>query len=151
MPRTDAKIPVFVAASADDVTVHAAATLRFVYRARHAGNRVVWYATKKLDQNNIEWVNSALPEQRILSSAHTAIVMPPSDPHYGANGEYANCLHYYDDDKTSYHACRAGGPETWLGEVTGSNLQRGVMRRLMYNPHYAALETSMRKFIEALP
>lgn len=150
LPRADTKIPVFVAASADDATVHAAATLRFVYRARNVGNKVVWYATKKLNQQNIEWVNSALPEQRILSSAHTAIVMPPHDEHYGANGEYANCLHYYDDDKTSYHACRAGGPETWLGEVHAQNLQRGVVRRLMYNPHFAAMESSMQRFIAGL-
>jgi esterase/lipase len=151
LPPADTKIPVFVAASADDATVHASATLRFVYRARHVGNRVVWYATKKLDQQNIEWVNSALPEQRILSSAHTAIVMPPDDAHYGVNGNYANCLHYYEGDKKKYHACCARGPETWLGEVTERNLQRGVMRRLMYNPHYAAMESSMQRFIEGLP
>lgn len=150
LPEAGVKIPVFMATSADDVTVHASAVLHFLYRAQHVGNRLVWYATKKLDQQNIEWVNSVLPEQRILSSAHTAIVMPPEDAHYGANGDYANCLHYYEDDKTSYHACRARGPETWLGEVTEQNLQRGVVQRLMYNPHYAALETSMQRFIADL-
>ena len=151
LPQAGTKIPVFAAASADDATVQAAATLRFMYRARHAGSRLVWYATKKIEQQNIEWVNSALPEQRILSSAHTAIVMPPEDAHYGANGSYANCLHYYENDKKNYHACCARGPETWLGEVTAQNLQRGVVRRLTYNPHYAAMEASMQKFIEGLP
>ncbi len=151
LPQAGAKIPVFAAASADDSTVHADATLHYMHRAQHVGCRLVWYSTKKVERHNIEWVNSALPEQRILSSAHTAIVMPPEDAHYGASGGYANCLHYYEDDKDSYHACRAGGPETWLGEVTPLNLQRGIVRRLMYNPHYAALETSMQKFIESLP
>lgn len=151
LPRAGAKVPVFAVASADDATVHASATLRFMYRAQHVGSRLVWYATKKIEQQNIEWVNSALPEQRILSSAHTAIVIPPEDAHYGAHGSYANCLHYYEDDKKNYHTCCARGPETWLGEVNARNLQRGVVRRLTYNPHYAAMEASMQKFIESLP
>ncbi len=151
LPKGGAKIPVFAAASADDATVQSSATLRFMYRARHVGSRLVWYATKKIEQQNIEWVNSALAEQRVLSSAHTAIVMPPEDVHYGANGNYVNCLHYYENDKKNYHACCARGPETWLGEVSARNLQRGVVRRLTYNPHYAAMEASMQKFIETLP
>jgi len=150
LPQAGTKIPVFVAASADDVTVQAAATLRFMYRAQHAGSRLVWYSTKKIAQRNIEWVNSALPEQRILGSAHTAIVMSPEDAHYGANGCYTNCLHYYENDKKNFNACCARGPETWLGEVTAQNLRRGVVRRLTYNPHYAAMEASMQRFIEGL-
>lgn len=151
LPRAGLKIPLFVAASADDVTVSASATLGFMDRARHAGNRLVWYATKKPDHQNIEWVNSAVPGQHILGSAHTAIVMPPEDEHYGANGDYVNCLHYYENDKTSYHACCARGPDTWLGEVTEQNLRQGVVCRLTYNPHYAALEASIQEFIEGLP
>ena len=127
------------------------ATLGFMNRAQHEKNRLVWYATQKPEQKNIEWVNSAVPAQRILSSAHTAIVMPPEDEHYGANGTYVNCLHYYENDKPSYHACCARGPDTWLGEVTEQGLRHGVVRRLTYNPHYAAMEASMQKFIEGLP
>ncbi|MBI5890223.1 MAG: alpha/beta fold hydrolase [Nitrosomonadales bacterium] len=151
LPRAGLKIPLFAAASADDVTVSASATLGFMDRARHAGNRLVWYATQKPDHQNIEWVNSAVPGQHILSSAHTAIVIPPEDEHYGANGDYVNCLHYYENDKTSYHACCARGPDTWLGEATEQNLRHGVVRRLTYNPHYAALEASMQNFIAGLP
>jgi len=151
LPRAGLNIPLFAAASADDVTVSASATLSFMDRARHAGNTLVWYATQKPDHQNIEWVNSAVPGQNILGSAHTAIVMPPEDEYYGANGAYVNCLHYYENDKTSYHACCARGPDTWLGEVTEQNLRQGVVRRLTYNPHYAALEASMQNFIEGLP
>jgi hypothetical protein len=91
-----------------------------------------------------------VPEQRILSSAHSAVVIPPEDEYYGANGAYTNCLHYYEHDKTSYHACCARGPETWLGEVTEQGLRHGVVRRLTYNPHYARLEVSMQAFIKEL-
>jgi hypothetical protein len=51
----------------------------------------------------------------------------------------------------AYAACRARAGEEWLGEAHEKNLKQGLLRRLMYNPHYAAMESSMQKFIEGLP
>ncbi len=150
LPEIEAKIPVFAVASADDTTVHASGTMRFMLRVQNMKSRLVWYSTKKIDQQNIEWVNSALPEQRILSSAHTAIVIPPQDAHYGVNGDYFNCMHYYDSDEKRYTACRTQPQTALLGEITPQNLKQGLLRRLMYNPHWAALEVSMQKFIAGL-
>ena len=151
LPQREVKIPVFAVASADDATVNSAATLRFMQRARHPCSKLVWYATEKTGQQNVEWVNSAVPEKRILSSAHTAIVLPPEDAHYGEAGDYANCLHYLPHDTEGYSACIARAQEVWHGEVHAQNLKHGLVRRLMYNPHYAEMEASMKKFIEGLP
>jgi esterase/lipase len=151
VPQREVNIPVFAVASADDATVNSAATLRFMRRARHACSTLVWYSTARIEQANVEWVNSAVPEKRILGSAHTAIVIPPEDPYYGENGDYANCLHYYPQDKKSFASCLNPSREVWLGEVLEQNLNKGLLRRLMYNPHYAAMESSMQKFIEGLP
>lgn len=153
LPRDACDLPVFTAASADDATVHAAATWCFMQLARHPGNRLVWYATAppQTVDARIEWIDSALPAQHILSSAHTAIVMPPDDGHYGRAGDYANCLHYYPNDISRYEQCRAASCDPWQGEVTEQNLQHGLLRRLMFNPHYAAMENSMREFIAGLP
>jgi len=151
LPQGEMQLPVFAAASADDTTVNSTATLRFMQRARHPLSKLVWYATRKIEQPNVVWVNSVVPEQRILSSAHTAIVMPPDDSHYGAAGTYSNCLHYYRYDSKRYLACMAQAQPAWQGEITAQNLKHGLLRRLMYNPHYAAMENSMQKFIEGLP
>jgi alpha-beta hydrolase superfamily lysophospholipase len=151
LPQREVKIPVFAVASADDATVNSAATLRFMQRARHPCSKLVWYATEKTGQQNVEWVNSAVPEKRILSSSHTAIVLPPGDEHYGEAGDYANCLHYLPHDTEGYSACIARAQEVWHGEVHAQNLKHGLVRRLMYNPHYTEMESSMRKFIEGLP
>lgn len=150
LPRRGIDIPVFAAASADDATVDAQVTWDFMRRATHPASRLVWYSTARAEGTRVEWVNSAVPEQRILSSAHTAVVMPPDDPHYGRGGDYANCLHYHGDTER-YVACNARGAETWLGEVNEANLSRGPMRRLMFNPHYAQMEASMQRFLESLP
>ena len=159
LPKRGRDIPMFAVASADDATVHAAATLRFMQQARHPHSRLVWHAAQAPQGAvpHVEWVNSVLPGQRILSSAHTAIVLPPEDAHYGAAGDYVNCLHYYPHDMRSYAMCLASlhnecQGDVWQGEVTEQNLGRGLLlRRLMYNPHYAAMGASMQKFIEGLP
>lgn len=156
LPERGRDIPMFAVASADDATVHAAATLHFMQQARHPHSRLVWYAAQAPQgaAPRVEWVDSVLPGQRILSSAHTAIVLPPEDAHYGAAGDYVNCLHYYPHDMRNYAMCllrddRQG--DAWQGEVTEQNLGRGLLRRLTYNPHYAALEVAMQEFIEGLP
>ena len=147
-------IPIFAAASMDDMTVGAGATLEFIAATSNPANRLVLYTTDPAlvaTRPNMEVVNSIVLEQRILSSAHTAIVMSPEDEHYGIAGDYANCLHYHRNDPESYATCRSRPDEAWLGELTRQNLNVGILRRLMYNPHFAALKESMRHFIEALP
>jgi hypothetical protein len=166
LPKDDIHIPVFVAASADDATVDSSATLRFIQRAQHPASSLVWYSTKikispsptgggvgvgeHLSGGSIEWVDSAISAQKILSSAHTAVVMPPDDGHYGAEGEYKNCLHYHGSEEERYVMCLKAKQEVSLGEVNEQNLQLGLLRRLTFNPHFAAMEASMQRFIKEL-
>ncbi|OHC91628.1 MAG: hypothetical protein A3J87_05115 [Sideroxydans sp. RIFOXYB12_FULL_59_6] len=150
LPRGELNIPVFAAASADDATVVSTAALDLLKRVRHAVRKLLWYAAADPQQADVEWVKCAFPEKRILSSAHTAVVIPPDDAHYGEAGDYANCLHYCAQDDEHYAACLAS-KTAWLGEVTSENLKYGLLRRLMYNPHYAAMEAAMHNFIKRLP
>lgn len=150
-------IPVFMAASEDDMTVKTSATLEFIARSHHPLSKLVLYTTDPdkmppgIPAERLELVNSVVPDQKVLSSAHPAIVMSPEDEHYGAAGKYSNCVHYYPHDPEKYAACLSYPERDFQGEVTVKNLGAGIMRRLMYNPHFAALEQSMQKFIEQLP
>jgi esterase/lipase len=150
-------IPVFIVASADDMTVKTSAIMEFMARARHPSNKLVLYTTEPekfppdFPADRLELVNSAVPAQKILSSAHTAIVIPPEDTHYGAAGEYSNCVHYFPDDMEKYAACLRHPEQDYQGEITGKNLAAGILRRLMYNPNFAALKVSMKRFIDNLP
>ena len=150
-------VPVFAAASADDMTVETSAILEFIKHACPHPSRLVLYTTEPekfpadFPADKLELVNSVFPGQRILSSAHTAIVLPPQDSHYGLGGEYSNCVHYYPDDMERYAACLAHPEQDFQGEVTTKNLESGVMRRLMYNPNFDALKDSLQSFIERLP
>ena len=149
--------PVFAVASEDDITVKTSAIIEFMARASHPSNKLVLYTTEPekfplgIPPERLVLVNSASPAQRILSSAHTAIVVPPEDKHYGVAGEYSNCVHYFPDDMEKYEACLRHPEQDRQGEITEKNLKAGILRRLMYNPKFAALEVSMKQFIDNLP
>jgi esterase/lipase len=157
LQKHETGIPVFTAASQDDTTANTPATIEFMAHARHPSSRLVLYSNDTgksppgIPAEKLELVNSALPEQKILSSAHTSIVLPSDDPHYGAAGDYSNCTHYYPDDMEKYDACNNRPGEVLQGETTEANLKAGTLRRLMYNPNFAALKVSMKRFIDSLP
>jgi esterase/lipase len=150
-------IPIFGVASADDITVSTPATVEVMAHKINPLNKLVLYTTdaaklaKNAPSGKIEWVNSLVLEQRILCSAHTAIVFPAEDEHYGVSGDYANCIHYYPDDMEKYNACTMHPKECWQGEITEENLKAGILRRLMYNPNFAALKISLKIFVDSLP
>lgn len=156
LQQHEMSIPVFAAASRDDATVNPSATVEFMAHMHHPSSKLVLYATDTekfppgISAGKLEMVNSVLPGQKILSSAHTAIVLSPDDAHYGAGGEYCNCIHYYPDDMEKYDACNKRSAEILQGEITDANLKAGTLRRLMYNPNFAALEISMKRFIDSL-
>jgi len=157
-------IPVFVAASADDTTVDVSSTIRLICGGKHALNRMILYVSDSEtshamvriaagcnQDHKFEFVNCVLPDQRIVSSSHAAIVLPPTDPHYGRNGDYAACAHYFPREMQNYWMCTEDPESCLLGELTRENLQRGVLRRLTYNPKFDALKAEMKLFIDALP
>lgn len=156
LKQYELNIPIVTVASEDDKTVNTAYTAEFMAQQKHASNRFILYTTDaaKCMQNSanekIEWVNSMVPELKILSSAHTAILVAPEDEHYGVDGDYANCFHYFPDEMEKYDICTRQPNTCWLGEITGKNLEAGVLRRLMYNPNFAALKISLKQFIDNL-
>jgi esterase/lipase len=155
--ESEVSIPVFAAASEDDMTANTSATLEFMAHARHPSSKLVLYTTDTGKQppgipaEKLELVDSVVPEQNILSSAHTAVVLPPDDPYFGAAGEYSNSVHYYPDYPEKYQACNHNHGKIFQGEITEANLKAGTVRRLMYNPNFAALKVSMKRFIDELP
>ncbi|MGC2167270.1 MAG: alpha/beta fold hydrolase [Gallionella sp.] len=164
LERRMVDIPVFVAASADDATVDVSATLAFAGSAGNPRNKIVLYianpnriqsAVKSAAGSHyrvcIEFVNSVIPEMNIVSSSHAAIVLPPDDAHYGIDGDYTACAHYYPRDIKRYSACVKYPQKCLLGEVTKSNLKLGLLRRLMYNPKFDELKSAIKSFIDSLP
>jgi len=156
LQKQSLNIPIFTVASEDDKTVHTSAIIEFMAVQKHPENKFIVYTTdeKKVArgdaENEIEWVYSVVPEQKILGSAHTSILIPFDDEHYGFDGEYANCIHYYPDDIEKYNECTNTPRECWQGEATEANMKAVTLRRLMYNPYFAELKLSLKQFIDHL-
>ena len=150
-------IPVFCVASEVDKTVNAKATVGFMAMQFNPCNKLILYTgadtvlSRAAMKPNVELLECVDISKKILGSAHTAIVIPPEDKHYGVNGDYANCLHYYPNDMKKYDACTASPKECWKGEITQANLKAGLLCRLMYNPHFAEMKKSLDFFIGSLP
>jgi esterase/lipase len=142
LAQSKVAIPVFTAMSQDDATVDAEAIVEFMALAPHPLNKLVYYFSRadKIPArilNKSECVSAVLPEKKIISSAHTALVLPGEDPYYGEQGEYM--------------VCNNSSVQLPQGEITDENLKSGTMRRLMHNPNFASLEIALRQFIDRLP
>ncbi len=154
--RQTLDIPVFVAASDDDKTVNINATISLMDRLINPDNQLVIYTADAVKlasrpyESRIHWENSLFPEQKILTSAHTGLLLPPDDAHYGVQGEYANCIHYYPDEMGKYLSCMQRPEACWQGEINPKNLQAGVLRRLMFNPNFEHLKAELSGFMSKI-
>jgi esterase/lipase len=151
------QIPIFAVVSQDDATVDTSATIKLMSQAINPANKLVYYYSdpekkpSELEQNKIKYVNSVISEQKIISSAHTAIMLPREDEYYGESAGNSNCLHYLPDDMVKYQICREQAEDAMQGEITEKNLKNKILRRLMFNPHFHDLKVEMKNFIDKLP
>ncbi|CCG09354.1 alpha/beta hydrolase [Pararhodospirillum photometricum] len=106
------------------------------------------------------------PDGCLVSSGHLAPPIAPTNPHYGAGGDYRNCLGYLSaHDPQRFCACvpdpqrRASAlcqdqallPGTLRqGEPVEADLKAegSVMARLGYNPHFNTLAEAVVAFFE---
>lgn len=145
-------VPVFAAFSEDDITIDASRTLEVMRQYGTSRKNMMVLYTKEPRRHReppaglLIQENSALPESRILDFSHIAVTIPPEDPHYGASGGYRSCLHYQGEPvkrKLCLHSS-----DVYQGEITDENLQRGVLRRLSYNPLFGKMMEHMDRFLE---
>lgn len=139
-------LPVFMAISGADTTVDVHAAGEFFCDKTSAGNRqLLWY--EAIDSNNLPMTDcSGLTVQsvadvnnRLVSISHVGITMPVSDPHYGLDAGYRQCLHYSAQPE-QYQQCTTDDIDTVYGErsLLVDGLYDGrLMRRATFNPGFA--------------
>lgn len=148
-------LPVFMVGSGDDTTVNMEAAQEFFCsKTPTASRRMLWYSAEVTGSapaatcEGLQVVAAEAPEQRVLSLSHTAISVPPTDPHYGLDGAFALCGHFRGAD---YDTCRHDATATVYGERNlgeGGRFEGRLVRRGSFNPHYDAMLADMVCFIE---
>lgn len=147
---TELKVPVFVAASEDDVTVDTKAVLRWFAKLNLPRKRMLYYSTGSPGvPAQVRVINSRLIAQRIQSFSHTSLLNHPDNPHYGVHGAHTFCTHYYRLNPDKYRICKAR-QEDCLGEMFGDTPACQVIRRLTYNPLFEDLLDELDLFIKDL-
>ncbi len=149
-------MPVFVASSMDDKTIDTHTTLDiFKTRMSSEKRRFILYTTNSSSRSQhthhaIVPENSVFPEEHILDFSHVCIPLPPDDPHYGRDRDYAYL--YYENGKlrrmTEKQQIRLNGAKIWQGEDTKENLKKRIFRRLTYNPAYDRMIGQLDDFLE---
>ena len=158
LERRSVAAPVFMAQSADDPVIDAAANRAwFETRFSHPGSRLVVYRRDPREgvdpaDARIRYANSLLPEQRIAGFSHQSIHIAPSNAHYGADGDYRSCGQSSGESADAVARCLAA-PHPWRGEVFGDNRAAvpdgEPLARLTYNPRFGELLDRIDDFIAA--
>lgn len=167
-PEYALKVPVLMAASADDATVDAEAARRFFCFSGGTDRQVLlWYQsadpvvnariaqTADLQCRNILEVPLAdIPKEfRTVNLSHLAVPISPDDPHYGLHGRYRHCGKYASSP-TDLAACRDDAENNLFGEDNVEELPADLkpeyrtLRRGTFNPLYKQLEAMLFCFTD---
>jgi dienelactone hydrolase len=148
------EVPVFLAISADDAEVDPGAARDWFCRRLSGPRRLVWYATAPARSTDCRFVSerSSAAAPDIMDLSHVALPIAPDNPRYGATGAYLDCSHYYWENSPNWLICvditkTTTNSELRYGEITAANLQRQIVRRLTYNPDFAAMVDAMLAFL----
>lgn len=151
--------PVFLAQSADDGVVDAAANRAlFADAVTHPKSRLLRYADRPAVTSDARVLHrpGVLPEERVLSYAHPAVHVAPDNPHYGAAGDYRNCHpNLGNRDAEAVERCLAIDVP-WRGETFGAATARydgdtlDTLARLTFNPRFDDLVATIDRFLASL-
>lgn len=141
-------LPVFMTVSGADTTVDVNAAAEFFCQKTLAGKRqLLWYSSINdgnrplIDCSGVSVESVVDAEQRTVSISHVGITMPSTDPHYGRDAGYRQCLHYSDLPER-FQQCMADDLETVYGErslLTDGLYEGRLLRRATFNPAFAAM------------
>ena len=120
-----------------------------------AGPRqLIWYTGAPPPSTDCPFVfeRSSADRPDILDFSHVALPIAPDNPRYRADGGYPDCSHYYWENSPNWLICvdatkTSANADLRYGEVTAPNLQRHLVRRLTYNPDFAAMTGAALAFL----
>ena len=161
---TPLETPIFMAVTASDATIDAAAAKRFLLGRARGPRAMVWYAADPgpaQPEPDIQHRASRYPDRRILDFSHVALpVDPRANPHYGDRADaYRSCLHYFPHDMENWRACKDSARtdiaygEPANGTAYSSNTDGAPpapLRRLTFNPDFEFMTAEIFRFLDRL-
>jgi len=149
--------PTLMVVSGDDSTIDAATTVDFFCdRIQSSRKTLLWYRSPVTETSparncsGIEVLNVESDLDRFVSHSHVSISIPVTDPHYGLDSNYSQCLGY-NEDPALFTACLEDDDNTVYAEYTvrDSNglYENKLVRRATFNPLYPEMITRISCFV----
>lgn len=176
--ETPIPLPVYMALSFNDSTIAARDSIKAFVRTTDPRNRMLLAANgadaasvqeDPLQRITIMPAALALNNATVRDFSHTAWPVAPDNKHYGSDGNYADCKHYYEVPKhldefcacsTSamqvVAACKTGTKKTVLyGELPAKGMPQNLprdtlLRRLSFNPYFDRMAGEIRAFLSSV-
>jgi esterase/lipase len=147
LPGRPFEVPVLTVASVEDTTVNVSYILSYMAERVHPMSATLLFSQQSFPaREGITVHNTYRPAETVLSTSHLGLMVPMWDPHFGWYGLDRNCTHYYRPDPEAYQRCMAG-ERAYLGEITGENLELGLVERIGFNPFYYEMLEGIDAFI----
>lgn len=143
--------PVLVVASADDGTIDSQYLWQQFSRMGQFDAQLHWYGELPEPYQGPATLKHwpGYDEQaRILGISHLGLTNSAQHPHYGAQGDYRNCLSHWQTP--AYQSCME--TETpWYGEEGMEGMEQHQAARLMFNPYFEPMMEAVEQFILQQP
>lgn len=148
LKRNKLSIPVFIAASKDDMTIETARTIEFFSGLENKKSRMILYSNQaeNFKDDRIIVKSGKYVKGNVTEMSHLSLVASPGNAHYGRKGDYRNCLHYLQNlEKMERCKSEIGIP---AGEILAEKLTGPVFMRLTYNPDFDGLLNEIDSFLD---
>lgn len=147
------KCPMLMALSQDDKTVSPYASLKYFKNLTNIKNRLILYGNQASYANDARILRrgTAYPELHINSFCHVSIPIAPTNPHYGASGDYVFASRVYENLESSNPIVYGGynkAEETFYTFFLYKlKLMKHRRQRLTFNPDFNFLMQEITRFI----
>lgn len=137
-PRKPLSVPTLAVASAYDSIVDVDYTVKSFEKGFVGKKKLIIYSNElnQPSQAHIEYRSSAYPEQRVLNQSHQSVLVAPSNPLYGADGEVLVCN---GNEWEIFSGCLFYTGTHWLGAQHTPSPDGVPVARITYNPDFSAV------------
>lgn len=140
-------VPLFMALSEDDETIDSKAAMNYFSKLSNSHNQLLFYMkqVRRFIDPRIQARISSFPEQNVIDFSHHCLPVSPENAYYGAQGTYADLVHYKFYPKLLQ---KKGLDQPPLkGAITLTNLQKYHIQRLSYNPDFVLMMAEIDRFL----
>lgn len=137
-PRKPLNIPALVVASSNDSVLDVNYITDSFDRGFTAGKKLIIYTNEKNPptQEHVEYRSSAYPDLRVLNQAHQSVLVAPTNPLYGINGQVRVCN---GNEWPVFSRCLFYTGEHWFGAQHTPSPDGVPVARTTYNPDLAGV------------